>query len=209
MLVGSTHPPLLASSAHLPVSFVYPCLPICMSVYRPRGTDTSGTVRICDFGLSALYVGDSSSPTSRLAAVSAAHGTPYYVAPEVLLDGPYDGKSADVWSLGVILFVLVAGYLPFDDPSPPQLLEKVRTATYTTPEWLSPLTANLLQNILLVDPTSRYGRHPRCSALLTLNPHHSRQPYPTLPFHRYTINDISSHEWTHRPSSNVRPPAAR
>ena len=63
----------------------------------------SGSVRLIDFGLSKVNKGD-----KRLTTIA---GTPFYMAPEVL-DGNY-GAKADIWSLGVLLYVLVSGYLPF------------------------------------------------------------------------------------------------
>jgi len=53
-------------------------------------------------------------------------GTPNYVAPEVLLDQGYSGATADLWSCGVILYLLMAGYLPFDEPTVYALYKKVR-----------------------------------------------------------------------------------
>lgn len=52
-------------------------------------------------------------------------GTPNYVAPEVINDKGYQGRTADLWSCGVILFVLMAGYLPFDEPNLMTLYRKV------------------------------------------------------------------------------------
>lgn len=63
----------------------------------------SGSVRLIDFGLSKVNKGDKK--------LSTIAGTPFYMAPEVL-DGNY-GAKADIWSLGVLLYVLVSGYLPF------------------------------------------------------------------------------------------------
>ncbi|MQL41428.1 hypothetical protein EI012_26330, partial [Escherichia coli] len=71
--------------------------------------DSNGVLKVSDFGLSTYAQQENE-------LLRTAGGTPNYVAPEVLNDRGYDGATADLWSCGVILFVLVAGYLPFDDP---------------------------------------------------------------------------------------------
>ncbi|XP_040969009.1 CBL-interacting protein kinase 32 isoform X2 [Gossypium hirsutum] len=82
-------------------------------------------------------------------------GTPNYVAPEVLDDGGYDGATADLWSCGVILFVLLAGYLPFDDSNLMNLYKKISAAEFTCPPWLSFSAMKLITQILDPNPMTR------------------------------------------------------
>ncbi|KAG4932458.1 hypothetical protein JHK87_046460 [Glycine soja] len=69
--------------------------------------DSKGNLKVSDFGLSALQKHND--------VLNTRCGSPGYVAPELLLSKGYDGAAADVWSCGVILFELLAGYLPFND----------------------------------------------------------------------------------------------
>nr|KJB35620.1 hypothetical protein B456_006G121600 [Gossypium raimondii] len=84
-----------------------------------------------------------------------ACGTPNYVAPEVLDDQGYDGAMADLWSCGVILFVLLAGYLPFDDSNLIDLYRKISVAEFTCPPWLSLSAMKLITRILDPNPMTR------------------------------------------------------
>lgn len=86
-------------------------------------------------------------------------GTPNYVAPEVLLDKGYDGRMSDIWSMGVILYVLMAGYLPFDEPNMSDLFRKIQRAEYSFPTWFSTESKNIIQKILVPDPTRRATLH--------------------------------------------------
>jgi serine/threonine protein kinase len=82
-----------------------------------------GTIKIADFGLAK----------SQAAALSTICGTPQYVAPEVIQGGrePYTyGAECDLWSCGVILFILLGGYPPFYDESEPRLFKKIREGRY-------------------------------------------------------------------------------
>ena len=85
-----------------------------------------------------------------------ACGTPNYVAPEVLDGKGYDGKAADTWSIGVIIFVFLAGRLPFDAPVVAKLFKKIARADYTCPEFFSASAQDLISHILVPDPTKRF-----------------------------------------------------
>lgn len=81
--------------------------------------DSYGDLKVSDFGLSALL-------QQGVGLLHTTCGTPNYVAPEVLSYQGYDGAAADIWSCGVILFFIMAGYLPFYEIDIPTLYKKVR-----------------------------------------------------------------------------------
>jgi serine/threonine protein kinase len=130
--------------------------------------DEHGNLKISDFGLSSLYIGDSDGETNRTQLLHTTCGTPNYVAPEVLSDQGYDGKKADVWSIGVILYVLVAGFLPFDESTIVALFAKIQNADFTYPSWFDELIRSLLDQMLVADPKARLTlsdlkQHPWCT----------------------------------------------
>ncbi|XP_066384253.1 CBL-interacting protein kinase 9 isoform X2 [Miscanthus floridulus] len=84
-----------------------------------------------------------------------ACGTPNYVAPEVLADKGYDGMAADVWSCGIILFVLMAGYLPFDDANLMRLYKLICQAHVSCPPWFSSGAKKFIKRILDPNPDTR------------------------------------------------------
>ena len=93
--------------------------------------DSEGTLKISDFGLSALYDGEEGSTRSQMLHTTC--GTPNYVAPEVLQNEGYVGRIADCWSIGVILYVLLAGFLPFDEATMSALFDKIKRAEFAYP----------------------------------------------------------------------------
>ncbi|GFS44106.1 CBL-interacting protein kinase 8 [Actinidia rufa] len=109
--------------------------------------DSEGNLKISDFGLSALP-GESS-------LLRTTCGTPNYVAPEVLSHKGYDGAVADVWSCGVILYVLMAGYLPFDEIDLTTLYSKVDKAEFSCPSWFPVGVKSLIHQILDPNPETR------------------------------------------------------
>lgn len=126
-------------------------------------------MKISDFGLSSLYIGDAEGEQNRTQLLHTTCGTPNYVAPEVLSDQGYDGKKADVWSIGVILYVLLAGFLPFDESTIVALFAKIQNADFTYPSWFDALVRSLLDKMLVADPKARLSlselkKHPWCTA---------------------------------------------
>ncbi|KAI3917011.1 hypothetical protein MKX01_003460 [Papaver californicum] len=112
--------------------------------------DVYGNLKISDFGLSAI-----SQHVQDDGLLHTTCGTPNYVAPEVLNDRGYDGAKADLWSCGVILFVLLSGYLPFDDSNLLNLYKKISVAEFTCPPWLSFDARKLITRILDPNPETR------------------------------------------------------
>jgi len=130
---------------------------VCHRDLKPENLllDEAGDLKISDFGLSALYDGDADGGSSRSQLLHTTCGTPNYVAPEVLADKGYDGRTADVWSCGVILYVLCAGFLPFDEPTMTALFRKIQSADFAFPSWFGAGLKELLGKILVADPKQR------------------------------------------------------
>lgn len=113
--------------------------------------DKDECLKISDFGLSTFR--DQSGDRCRTQC-----GTPNYVAPEVFSSGSgsYSGGPADVWSSGVVLFVLASGDLPFDEDTPEQVLLRVVANDWVMPEYWSESLKNLMFHLLDPDPERRF-----------------------------------------------------
>ncbi|KAL5823869.1 hypothetical protein ACOSQ4_021769 [Xanthoceras sorbifolium] len=112
--------------------------------------DENGNLKVSDFGLSA--VADQIRPDGLLHTLC---GTPAYVAPEILTKKGYDGAKVDVWSCGVILFVLTAGYLPFNDPNLMAMYKKIYKGEFRCPKWMSNDLKRFLSRLLDTNPETR------------------------------------------------------
>ncbi|XP_047159347.1 CBL-interacting serine/threonine-protein kinase 24 isoform X2 [Vigna umbellata] len=110
--------------------------------------DAFGNLKVSDFGLSALT-------EKGVGLLHTTCGTPNYVAPEVIGNRGYNGAAADVWSCGVILYVLLAGYLPFEEPDLPTLYRRINAAEYVCPFWFSAETKSFIHKILDPNPETR------------------------------------------------------
>ncbi len=87
--------------------------------------------------------------------MKTACGSPCYAAPEMIAGKRYSGTMVDIWSCGVILFALLAGFLPFEDPNTSNLYKKILSADYQVPNFLSEEACDLIKRILTTDPDKR------------------------------------------------------
>lgn len=110
--------------------------------------DSGGNLKVSDFGLSALS-------EQGVGLLHTTCGTPNYLAPEVLSHQGYDGSAADIWSCGVILYVLMAGFLPFDEIDLPTLYRKINAAEFSYPSWFSGDAKSLISRMLDSNPETR------------------------------------------------------
>ncbi|KAE9602532.1 hypothetical protein Lal_00049589 [Lupinus albus] len=112
--------------------------------------DGKGNIKISDFGLSAL--------PQHLREDGLLHttcGSPNYVAPEILANKGYDGATSDAWACGVILYVILTGYLPFDDRNLAVLYQKICKGDVQIPKWLSCGAQNMIKRVLDPNPKTR------------------------------------------------------
>lgn len=111
-----------------------------------------GEVRFVDFGLAK----QSRKKNERLTTVA---GTPYFIAPEVL-NGNY-GKDCDIWSLGVVLFVMVTGTYPFDGNNKAEVFDLIKRGAYHIPpsakSKVTPECLDMISKMIIVDRTKRYS----------------------------------------------------
>ncbi|CAB3375863.1 serine/threonine-protein kinase BRSK2 isoform X2 [Cloeon dipterum] len=136
---------------------------ICHRDLKPENLllDEKNNIKIADFGMASLQPDGSMLETSC--------GSPHYACPEVIRGEKYDGRRADVWSCGVILYALLVGALPFDDDNLRQLLEKVKRGVFHIPHFVPPDCQNLLRGMIEVNSEKRMtlteiNRHPWVTA---------------------------------------------
>ncbi|KAJ6803963.1 putative CBL-interacting protein kinase 6 [Iris pallida] len=108
--------------------------------------DDRGNLKVADFGLSAFAGPD---------LLRTACGTPAYVAPEVIARKGYDGGKADLWSCGVVLYVLLAGFLPFQDDNVLAMYRKTHRGDFRCPPWFSADARRLVTRLLDPNPATR------------------------------------------------------
>ncbi|KAI7863546.1 kinase-like domain-containing protein [Spinellus fusiger] len=110
--------------------------------------DKSGrNVKLIDFGLSNLF-----HPNNQLTTYC---GSLYFAAPELLCASPYNGPEIDIWSLGVVIYVMITGSVPFDDKSMPGLHEKIKRGEVNYPAHMSDECRDFLSQIFITDPSRR------------------------------------------------------
>ena len=136
----------------------------------------TGDIKIIDFGLSNLF-----SPRFLLKTFC---GSLYFAAPELLQARQYTGPEVDVWSFGIVLYVLVCGKVPFDDQSMPQLHAKIKRGVVDYPQWLS---------------AGKLRERKRMMARLLTLPTECRSIISRMlvvdPKERATLQEIMSHPW--------------
>ncbi|XP_058515497.1 uncharacterized protein LOC131478886, partial [Ochotona princeps] len=122
---------------------------VCHRDLKPENVllDEELNVKVGDFGLSN-FLRDG-------AFLKTSCGSPNYASPEVVSGKSYAGTEVDVWSLGVILYALLCGSLPFDDEHVPNLFKKIRHGNFLLPGHLSELARHLIIRMLVVDPSQR------------------------------------------------------
>ncbi|XP_030874326.1 serine/threonine-protein kinase MARK1 isoform X5 [Leptonychotes weddellii] len=109
--------------------------------------DADMNIKIADFGFSNEFIVGNKLDTFC--------GSPPYAAPELFQGKKYDGPEVDVWSLGVILYTLVSGSLPFDGQNLKELRERVLRGKYRIPFYMSTDCENLLKKLLVLNPIKR------------------------------------------------------
>lgn len=122
---------------------------ICHRDLKPENMllDSNRNIKIIDFGLSNSY--------GKSDLLSTACGSPCYAAPEMIAGNKYQGIKIDTWSVGIILYAMVCGYLPFEDTNNDALYKKILEGKFAVPSFVSDSCKDLIKKILTVDPSKR------------------------------------------------------
>jgi serine/threonine protein kinase len=129
--------------------------------------DEFRNIKLGDFGLSGTMKDGEFMKTPC--------GSANYAAPEIVSGQKYAGTEVDVWSLGVLLFTLLAGSLPFDEASMPLLISKIKEARFRIPYHFTAQAADLIKRMIVVNPLHRLSiteilRHPWISSTFPQSP---------------------------------------
>lgn len=124
---------------------------ICHRDLKPENLllDENMNIKIVDFGLSNTYKKDSDT-------LKTACGSPCYASPEMISGKRYFGLDTDLWSLGVILYAMTVGYLPFEDPDTNKLYKKILESQYVMPGYVERHCREMIKNLLMTDPLLRF-----------------------------------------------------
>ena len=110
-------------------------------------TSDNKILKIIDFGLSNMYKKDQLLKTSC--------GSPCYIPPEMIKEEVYNGDKSDIWSAGVILYLMLCGHLPFYEEDNQLMYDKIIKGEFNVPEFLSDEAKDIIKKILEVDPKKR------------------------------------------------------
>lgn len=123
---------------------------ICHRDLKPENLllDENMNIKIVDFGLSNTYKKDTDT-------LKTACGSPCYASPEMIAGKRYLGIDTDLWSLGVILYAMTVGYLPFEDPDTNKLYKKILDSDFITPGYVEKPCRELIKSLLKTEPTQR------------------------------------------------------
>eukprot|EP00041_Stephanoeca_diplocostata_P026932 m.734161 g.734161 ORF g.734161 m.734161 type:complete len:506 (+) comp23079_c0_seq2:561-2078(+) len=145
--------------------------------------DRNFNIKIADFGFADFF------DTSLTTRMTEWCGSPPYAAPEIFTGQPYYGPEIDVWSMGVVLYALVTGALPFQAPNFDDLTSLVVNGVFSVPFYLSEACIDLLHKMICVDPEQRISldgmqRHPWANGADAMTAHASQsgpsETHPTL-----------------------------